>query len=236
MNSGLFYDRCKKGGSVYAHSRASTFFFHKEHAWLSPAVLQELKWRLLQKLRERDCNETVPERCGCGSGACSERRSFIISHSSHLPPLSVLQLLVSWWPGIDSSKLATLRSPKVAPTSCRVCFSEARWHLSFQMTLRLCEPCWSHDRGWLCTHEELVKITGNRVINLTLKYSEDSKRWLLPQRVKRVQAGRFGSVCCCNVLPVTVWVYAVLRFGLAKCFSGFETLTFVFLAGFWLVQ
>lgn len=50
MNSGLFYDSCKKGGSVYAHSRASTFFFHKEHAWLSPAVLQELKWRLLQKL------------------------------------------------------------------------------------------------------------------------------------------------------------------------------------------
>lgn len=69
-----------------------------------------------------------------------ERRSFVISCSSHLPPLVILQLLTNWWPKIGNSKLATLRSPKLSLCGSRVCFSEACWNLFFFMTMRLCEP------------------------------------------------------------------------------------------------
>lgn len=39
----------------------------------------------------------------------SERWIFVISHSSYLPPLVILQLLINWWLQIDNRNLGSLR-------------------------------------------------------------------------------------------------------------------------------
>jgi len=99
----------KKGGGICALSMASSSSFTKNRLGSPQLCYRGVK-------TETTAEKTWLQWDSYGDVATAatlmgERRSFIISRSSCLPPLVILQLLTSWWPKIDNSKLATLWSP-----------------------------------------------------------------------------------------------------------------------------